>query len=116
MYVYVRVYIYVCICVCVAYDTGRLTKEQIERMVADAEKFKDEDKKQQERITAKNKLEQYVYAIRSTITGTHQHIQHYNEQTKQNTSIIHILTESCILSNCMYTHICFVCFLCDLYV
>jgi len=49
-------------------DTGRLTKEQIERMVQDAEKYKDQDKKHQDRVTAKNKLEQYIYGIRNTIT------------------------------------------------
>jgi len=48
-------------------DTGRLTKEQIERMVQEAEKFKEEDKKHQERVAAKNKLEQYAYGIRTTI-------------------------------------------------
>jgi len=48
-------------------DTGRLTKEQIDRMVAEAEKFRDEDKRQQDRISAKNKLEQYTYGIKSTI-------------------------------------------------
>ena len=39
-------------------DTGRLTKEQIDRMVQEAEKFRDEDKKQQDRIGAKNKVTQ----------------------------------------------------------
>jgi L1 cell adhesion molecule like protein len=48
-------------------DTGRLTKEQIDRMVADAEKFREEDKKQADRIAAKNKLEQYAYGLKSTI-------------------------------------------------
>ena len=36
-------------------DTGRLTKEQIERMVADAEKYKEEDEKHQARVGAKAK-------------------------------------------------------------
>jgi heat shock protein 1/8 len=49
-------------------DTGRLTKEQIDRMVQEAEKFRDEDKKQQDRIGAKNKLEQYAYGLKSTLT------------------------------------------------
>ena len=35
-------------------DKGRLSKEEIERMVSDAEKFKAEDDKQKERIAAKN--------------------------------------------------------------
>jgi len=48
-------------------DTGRLTKEQIEKMVADAEKYKDDDEKHQQRVQAKGKLEQYVYGLRTTI-------------------------------------------------
>ena len=35
-------------------DKGRLSKEDIERMVSDAEKFKAEDDKQKDRISAKN--------------------------------------------------------------
>ena len=50
-----------------AQDTGRLTKEQIERMVADAEKYKEEDEKHQERVGAKGKLEQYAYGLKTTI-------------------------------------------------
>jgi len=49
-------------------DTGRLTKEQIERMVAEAEKFKEDDKKHADRVAAKNKLEQYAFSARSTAT------------------------------------------------
>jgi len=48
-------------------DSGRLTKEQIDKMVADAEKYKAEDEKHANRVTAKNKLEQYAYSLRNTI-------------------------------------------------
>jgi len=48
-------------------DTGRLSKEQIERMVADAEKFKAEDEKHAERVSAKNHLESYTYNMRNTL-------------------------------------------------
>ena len=48
-------------------DTGRLTKDQIEKMVSEAEKFKDEDRKMADRVGAKNKLEQYAYGIRQTV-------------------------------------------------
>merc|ERR1719233_277339 len=37
-------------------DKGRLSKEEIERMVNDAEKFKAEDDKQKDRVSAKNEL------------------------------------------------------------
>merc|ERR1712107_454671 len=40
-------------------DKGRLSSEEIEKMVADAEKFKAEDEKQKEKVSAKNSLESY---------------------------------------------------------
>jgi len=48
-------------------DKGRLSAEEIEKMVADAEKFKDEDNKQKERIDAKNGLESYCFNMKSTV-------------------------------------------------
>ena len=40
-------------------DKGRLSKEDIERMVSDAERYREEDEKQKDRIAAKNSLESY---------------------------------------------------------
>lgn len=48
-------------------EKGRLSKEEIERMVAEAEKYKDEDMKNKERIEAKNSLENYCYSVRNTL-------------------------------------------------
>ena len=48
-------------------DKGRLSKDDIERMVKEAEKFKDEDKKEGEKIDSKNNLESYVYQVKSSI-------------------------------------------------
>ena len=48
-------------------DKGRLSKEEIERMVNDAEKFKNEDEKQKERIGAKNGLESYCFNMKTTL-------------------------------------------------
>merc|ERR1712130_1001248 len=48
-------------------DKGRLSKEEIERMVNDAEKFKDEDNKQKDRIASKNGLESYCFNMKTTI-------------------------------------------------
>ena len=47
-------------------DVGRLSKVDIDRMVAEAEKFKKEDEMQREKITARNRLESYVYSIKQT--------------------------------------------------
>merc|ERR1712040_9281 len=46
-------------------DKGRLSKEDIEKMVSEAEKFKDEDNKQKERISAKNGLESYCFNMKT---------------------------------------------------
>merc|ERR1712054_76085 len=48
-------------------DKGRLSKEDIERMVNDAEKFKADDEKQKERISSKNGLESYCFNMKTTI-------------------------------------------------
>jgi len=50
-------------------QSSRLSKDDIERMVKEAEKFKDDDDKIRARIEAKNKLEQYCYNIKSTMLG-----------------------------------------------
>ncbi|KAK0612817.1 heat shock protein 70 family [Bombardia bombarda] len=48
-------------------DKGRLSKEDIERMLAEAEKFKEEDEAEGRRIAAKNGLESYAYSLRNTL-------------------------------------------------
>ena len=50
-------------------ESSRLSKEQIEKMISDAEKFKEQDEKAQKRVEAKNKLENYVYNIKSSVLG-----------------------------------------------
>jgi L1 cell adhesion molecule like protein len=47
-------------------DKGRLSKEEIERMVSDAEKYREEDARQKERIDARNGLENYIYSVKSS--------------------------------------------------
>merc|ERR1712121_302524 len=48
-------------------DKGRLSKDDIERMVNEAEKFNDEDEKLKEKIQAKNGLESYAYNMKSSV-------------------------------------------------
>lgn len=49
-------------------DKGRLSKEDIERMLNEAEKYKAEDEAEAARISAKNGLESYAYSLRNTIS------------------------------------------------
>jgi len=48
-------------------DKGRLSQEEIERMVSEAEKFKAEDDANRNRIEAKNGLENYCFSLKSSI-------------------------------------------------
>merc|ERR1711931_24026 len=48
-------------------DKGRLSKDDIERMVNEAEKFKDEDDNQRDRIQTKNTQESYAFNMKQTV-------------------------------------------------
>jgi len=48
-------------------DDKRLSKEDIERMVQDAEKFASEDQKLKERVDARNELEGYAYSLKNQV-------------------------------------------------
>ncbi|EUB55887.1 Heat shock cognate protein [Echinococcus granulosus] len=56
---------------------GRLSEEEIEKMLNDAEKFKQEDEKQRSRMAARNRLLDYIYSIKRKLE---------NEEVKQRTS------------------------------
>merc|ERR1712071_625526 len=51
----------------ITHGKGRLSKEEIERMVSDAEKFRSEDEKQRECVSSKNALESYCFNMKSTV-------------------------------------------------
>jgi len=48
-------------------DKGRLSKDEIEKLVKDAEKYKSEDDKVKKRVESRNALENYCYSIRNTL-------------------------------------------------
>ncbi|OAY31828.1 heat shock 70 kDa protein [Manihot esculenta] len=48
-------------------DKGRLSKDEIEKMVQDAEKYKAEDEEVKKKVEAKNGLENYAYNMRNTV-------------------------------------------------
>jgi len=48
-------------------EKGRLSAEDIEKMVNEAEKFKDEDSKQRERIEQRNALDGYMFSVKQSL-------------------------------------------------
>jgi heat shock protein 5 len=72
-------------------DKGRLSEEQIEQMIKDAEKFADEDKAFKERIEAKNILENYLFTIKGQVTDDNQLGKKIPEEDK--TKILDLIKE-----------------------
>ena len=64
-------------------EQSRLSKDDIDRCIKKAEKFKDEDDKERDRIKAKNNLEQYLYLVRQTIKEERLKDKFYEEDKKQ---------------------------------
>ncbi|BFZ04282.1 hypothetical protein BsWGS_07321 [Bradybaena similaris] len=48
-------------------DKGRLSQADIDRMLAEAEKYKADDEKQRERVNARNQLENYIFSVRQAV-------------------------------------------------
>ena len=44
-----------------------MSKDDIEQMVQEAEKYKAEDKKQQDKVSSKNLLESYAFNMKATV-------------------------------------------------
>jgi L1 cell adhesion molecule like protein len=63
-------------------DKGRLSKEDIERMVEEAEKYKNDDIIIKERVEAKNRLEEQIYQIKSLKNGSEKMEEIYNDFKK----------------------------------
>eukprot|EP00105_Crassostrea_gigas_P032809 XP_011455958.2 PREDICTED: heat shock protein 68 [Crassostrea gigas] len=62
-------------------DKGRLSKADIERMVNEAEKYKEEDDKQRQRIAARNQLESYVFTVKQAAEDTGDKLQSEDKET-----------------------------------
>uniref|UniRef100_T1IUH2 Heat shock protein 70 n=1 Tax=Strigamia maritima TaxID=126957 RepID=T1IUH2_STRMM len=64
-------------------DKGRLSRNEIERMVKDAEKYRLDDEVQKYRIEARNMLETYIYGVKQTVQESASRIPE-NEQNMAN--------------------------------
>merc|ERR1712093_512722 len=51
-------------------DKGRLTEEQIEKMIKEAEEFAEEDKLMKERVDARNAFDNYIHSMKSAVEGS----------------------------------------------
>jgi len=63
-------------------DKGRLSKEEIEAMIADSEKYAEEDKAIKEKIDAKNSFENYIYQMQRSIEDKDKLAEKLEEEDK----------------------------------
>lgn len=76
-------------------DKGRLSKDDIEKMISDAEKYKEEDNINAKNIESKNNLENYIYGIRTTIEKEN----NFSEEEKSQLTNIINETENWLIEN-----------------
>lgn len=62
-------------------EKGRLSEEEIERMVREAEEFADQDKAEKEKVEARNQLEAYLYNLKNSVSD--QMKEQLNEDDKE---------------------------------
>jgi heat shock protein 1/8 len=66
-------------------DSGRLSKDQVEEMLKEAEKYKEEDEANKARIDAKNNLENLCFRMKSTIGDANVKIPEAEKEKVANT-------------------------------
>merc|ERR1712228_755029 len=64
-------------------DQNRLSDEDIEKMVKDAETFADEDKKLKEKVEARNELESFVYSLKNQLNDKEKLGANISEEDKK---------------------------------
>merc|ERR1711968_341641 len=74
-------------------DKGRLSQEEIERMVREAEEYAEEDKKTKETIDARNGLESYLYNLKNTLEDDEKGVADKIEVAEKN-ELISLIDES----------------------
>jgi heat shock protein 5 len=67
-------------------DKGRLTQEEIDRMIKEAEEFAEDDKKAKEQIDARNNLDSYIHSMKTTISDADKLKDKLSEEDKNTIS------------------------------
>lgn len=62
-------------------DKGRLSKEDIDKMLKEAEMYRQEDEKQRERVSARNQLESYVFSVKQAVEEAGEKLSETDKKT-----------------------------------
>lgn len=81
-------------------DKGRLTQEEIDRMVAEAEKYAEEDKATRERIEARNGLENYAFNLKNQVNDEEGLGGKIDEEDKETVSTMTLISGLLAANEC----------------
>ncbi|XP_072940534.1 heat shock protein 68-like [Epargyreus clarus] len=62
-------------------DKGRLSQAEIDRMLAEAERYKEEDERQRERVAARNQLETYAFGVKQALDEAGERLSAQDKET-----------------------------------
>lgn len=48
-------------------DKGRLSREEIDRMLSEADKYREQDQEQREKVTARNQIESFIFSVKQAV-------------------------------------------------
>lgn len=66
-------------------DKGRLSQAEIDRMLSEAEKYKEEDEKQRQRVASRNQLESYIFSVKQALEDTADKLSEDDKNTAKST-------------------------------
>ncbi|KOB65343.1 Heat shock protein 70 [Operophtera brumata] len=66
-------------------DRGRLSQAEIDRMLSEAERYKEEDEKQRQRVSSRNALESYIFSVRQALDDAGDKLNEQDKSTARNT-------------------------------
>ncbi|KAJ8680025.1 hypothetical protein QAD02_015812 [Eretmocerus hayati] len=65
-------------------DKGRLSREEIDRMLADAERYRDQDQQQREKVSARNQIESYIFSVKQAVEDSGDKLTQSDKDSIQN--------------------------------
>lgn len=65
-------------------DKGRLSQAEIDRMLSEAERYKEEDERQRQRVSARNQLESYIFSVKQALDDAGGKLSEQDKQTARN--------------------------------
>ena len=87
-------------------DKGRLSREEIDRMLSDADRYREQDQEQREKVQARNQIESYVFSVKQAVSESGDKLMQSDKDsvTKLCDDTIHWLDNNTLAEKDEYKH------------